>query len=189
MSRILEVEQKFPVGDFADVAKKLTDRGASWGEPIEQIDAYYAHPVRDFAATDEALRIRRVGPKNFVTYKGPRLDKETKTRREIELALAEGTPTGDGLAQLLLALGFAEVARVHKRRRPGHLQWGGEAIEIAQDEVQEVGTFLELEICTPEQHWQRAREVLQRLATELGLAATERRSYLELLLLSRGSGG
>ena len=44
-------------------------------------------PCRDFAQTDEALRIRTVGDTSFVTYKGPKLDATTKTRRELELPL------------------------------------------------------------------------------------------------------
>ena len=79
----IEVEQKFRAAHSPELLARLQRLGATIEEPIEQIDQYFAHPVRDFAQTDEALRIRRVGDLNFVTYKGPKLDSTTKTRREL----------------------------------------------------------------------------------------------------------
>ena len=64
------------------MSDRLTDTRP--GEPAEQVDTYFSHPARDFAATDEALRIRSIDQENFVTYKGPKLDATTKTRREID---------------------------------------------------------------------------------------------------------
>ena len=57
----IEVEQKFPVADLAQIAARLTALGAPPGEPGCEEDCYYRHPARDFAQTDEALRIRCVG--------------------------------------------------------------------------------------------------------------------------------
>ncbi len=81
----IEVEVKFPVPDLAAVQSQLEGLGATPSQAVEEIDVYYRHPARDFAATDEALRIRRVGPANRITYKGPKVDPTTKTRQEIEL--------------------------------------------------------------------------------------------------------
>src|SRR6476660_6910682 len=112
-----EVEQKHRVPDEAEFVARLQERGANLEKPIEQSDQYYAHPCRDFATTDEALRIRVVGDESFVTYKGPKLDKTTKTRREIELPLDPDDHEGSQFASLLAALGFTPVAVVRKRRR------------------------------------------------------------------------
>src|SRR4051794_13543350 len=68
-----EVEQKHRVTDKPALIARLRERGCSLEEPIQQSDQYFAHPCRDFAATDEALRIRVVGDESFVTYKGPKL--------------------------------------------------------------------------------------------------------------------
>jgi hypothetical protein len=85
-----EVELKFRCGDLAAVRNGLIALGAAAGDVVEQVDQYYRHPVRDFARTDEAFRLRRVGPRNFMTYKGPKVDATTKTRYEQEFALADG---------------------------------------------------------------------------------------------------
>src|SRR5215471_11347378 len=103
-----EVEQKHRVEDKAELIARLQERGGTLEKPIKQSDQYFAHPCRDFAKTDEALRIRVVGDKSFVTYKGPKLDKTTKTRREIELPLDSGDHDGERFASLLAALGFTK---------------------------------------------------------------------------------
>ena len=56
-----EVEQKFRVNDMLAVEHALRRLGAHIEPPQLQVDCYFAHPARDFAKTDEALRIRRVG--------------------------------------------------------------------------------------------------------------------------------
>ena len=85
-----EVEQKFPVSDLAAVAERLAALGADVSPPHAEVDLYFAHPAVDFAKTDEALRLRRKGEANFLTYKGPKIDATTKTRLEIELPLGPG---------------------------------------------------------------------------------------------------
>src|SRR4029079_17138635 len=82
-----EVEQKHRVDDTGALTDRLAALGVAIGPPAVQVDQYFAHPCRDFASTDEALRIRTTGGASFVTYKGPKVDKTTKTRREIELPL------------------------------------------------------------------------------------------------------
>ncbi|NQT36418.1 MAG: CYTH domain-containing protein, partial [Planctomycetes bacterium] len=49
-----EVEQKYPVADLAALETSLTALGAELQPPQLEVDLYYAHPARDFAATDEA---------------------------------------------------------------------------------------------------------------------------------------
>src|SRR5689334_20107638 len=84
----LEVEQKYPVDDHARLREQLVALGCEFHAPLEQADLYFAHPARNFAQTDEALRLRRSGDEVCITYKGPKLDPTTKTRREIELPIA-----------------------------------------------------------------------------------------------------
>jgi adenylate cyclase, class 2 len=191
----LEVEQKFPVADPAEMRRKLTELGAKWHPPIEQRDTYFAHPQRDFGQTDEALRIRRTPQGSLITYKGPRLDGATKTRRELELPLVENHASAadcgsaaDAWAELLRDLGFAPVADVRKTRTPGSVEWSGVQIETALDHVEGLGHFLELEIVLAADgesglaNLAAAQGNVASLATALGLAHCERRSYLELLL-------
>jgi adenylate cyclase class 2 len=177
-----EVEQKFPVSDLAAIEPRLVDLGMTIGAPVEQVDRYFAHPVRNFAQTDEALRIRRVGSDSFITYKGSKIDSTSKTRREIEMPLAGGADALPRWTELLTALGFRSVAEVTKRRRTGHFEWNGRQIEVALDEVGPLGSFVELEIAADAAEVEPARGCIASLAATLGLERSERRSYLELLL-------
>ena len=182
-----EVERKFRVQDSAGVERVLEQLGARIGPPVEQCDQYFAHPARDFSQTDEALRIRRVGEQNFVTYKGPKVDPTTKTRRELELPLAPGESAAGDFAELLAALGFRPVLEVRKSRRTADVAWQGRHIETALDNVTGLGQFVELELQAGTDGLDAARQGLASLAAALGLSADERRSYLELLLADRGT--
>jgi adenylate cyclase, class 2 len=182
---LYEVENKFPVEDLESAKQRLATYGAQFEQPMEQVDLYFAHPLRDFAQTDEALRIRRIGERNLVTYKGPKIDQATKTRQELELPLAPGGQLTEQYAQLLEALGFRSVAEVKKQRRCGRFRWTQWTVEATLDEVDELGTFVELEIQADAQTLHDAQAALVALAAELGLATVERRSYLEMLLARR----
>lgn len=185
MGQVYEVELKFRVADPAEVERRLTDLGARFGPAVEQVDRYFAHPARDFATTDEALRLRRVGDEVLVTWKGPRLDQDTKTRREIELAVApcdSGPATIARWTELLECLGFRVVREVSKRRTIGVVARDGCDIEAALDDVAGLGSFLELEVQAAGADVDRATRCIQAVATGLGCGAAERRSYLELLL-------
>jgi adenylate cyclase class 2 len=178
----LEVEQKFRVASLAAIREQAAALGCQFDRSVDQADTYFSHPARNFAQTDEALRLRRVGEQNCITYKGPKIDRETKTRRELELPLPPGKEAFEQHAELLAALGFAKVATVEKRRQPGRLRWQAHEVEVALDDVANVGPFVEVEIGTDEAGLSSAKAALLSLAAALGLAESERRSYLELLL-------
>lgn len=180
-----EVEHKYRVADLERLAANLAELGAKPGEEEVQEDCYYAHPARDFANTDEALRLRRVGDANFITYKGPKVGAASKTRQELELPFERGAKALAQFGQLLEALGFRQVATVRKRRRKASLEREGREVEISLDDVEHVGTFVELELMADATERARAEQCLSSLAQELALDQGERRSYLELLLAQR----
>jgi adenylate cyclase class 2 len=178
----IEVEQKFRLLERSAIDARLASLNPSPPTATVQVDCYFAHPNRDFARTDEALRLRREGELNYITYKGPKLDQATKTRREIEVALPAGQPTADETAELLQALGFSRVAEVTKHRVESKVHWQGWEVGVSLDDVVGLGNFVELEIMADQRAVDAARECLASLAAHLGLGNCERRSYLELLL-------
>jgi len=177
---------KFAVPGFATIENFLKGSGARATAALDEADHYFNAPDRDFARTDEALRLRRIGPANFVTYKGPKRDAVTKTRTEIEVGLAEGDPAAADFIQILKHLGYRPVAVVRKHRRIFQLPQDGFSVEVCLDEVEDVGQFVELEIVAPEDRFEEGQAQLLRLASEWDLKQAERRSYLELLLAKRG---
>lgn len=170
---MIEFEVKAPVP-----ADRVGALRAALGAPLrveEHADLYLAHPARDFAQTDEALRLSSRGGRADITYKGPKLDARTKARREIVV------PVEDAAAAraMLEALGFRAVREVRKTRSI----FARAGFEVALDEVPGLGTYVELERRLPEgaDRGEAERDAMALLHT-WGIATTERRSYLELLL-------
>jgi len=218
----LEVEAKARCTDPELIVHRLESMGAVFCGTCEQSDTYFRHPCRDYSRTDEAIRMRREsgriivdgeagtsggtaapGPaavRSCITYKGPKVDPATKTRVEIESAVADT----EGMRSILEALGFIPVLEVDKTRRRFRLA----DVEISVDEVRGLGDFVEVEYVghldgdgmpgddagrvgsgslEPENDLGRARERVLGLLRELGLNETVRKSYLELLLEAKGA--
>ena len=179
---MLEIEQKFAKADIAAIERRLTEWGARRGEEQTEADHYFNAPDRDFAQTDEAFRLRRIGAANLLTYKGPKRPGAVKIRTELEMALRDGDEAAEQMIQLLRHLGYRPVAIVRKHRRLYHLERDGFALTVCLDEVERLGHFAEVEILAPEDQVEAARMVLARIAAALGLTELERRSYLGMLL-------
>jgi adenylate cyclase class 2 len=182
---VLEIEVKYPLNDLQSLETRLQALGARQGEQRSDADHYLNAPDRDFAQTDEAFRLRCIGERNLLTYKGPKIDRATKTRREIEVECAAGAAARNDLLEMYKALGYRAVAVVCKNRRIYDLERGGFSLEICLDEVRDVGNFAEIEIMAEESKLAAAKAVLAELAAELGLTHMERRSYLEMFLASK----
>ena len=177
-----EVEIKFRDADHAAIEARLLALGAEPGRSVAQEDVYLAHPARDFAATGEAFRIRRDGPDNRITYKGPKHAGPTKTREEVEVGFDRGPAMWEEMHRLFEALGFRPVATVKKLRRPFHLVRGGRAMEVVLDRAEGLGDFAEVEALAGDDDLAGAQAAVLALARDLGLERVEPRSYLRMLL-------
>lgn len=169
---MIEVEAKAPAGE--GTRARLETRGELAGRVVQE-DVYYRHPCRDLAATDEALRIRRVGGEAELTYKGPRRGGETKTRTEHGTSLGDA----DAAAASLEALGFEPLPPVRKERTRYDLgDW-----TAVLDDVEGLGRYVEVERLVEEGRDVDALEAeALDLLGELGAGEPEPRSYLELVL-------
>ncbi len=173
---MIEVEIKSPIDEPDEIRRRLSRIGATFMTKEKQVDIYYNAPHRDFAETDEALRIR-VGGDITLTYKGPKLDSFSKTREEICISLGDT----DQATAMLKALDFKEVATVVKVRETYRLN----DLIISIDDVRDLGMFIEIESMSGADYQSalgRVFEMLDRLGLEK--ENTIRESYLELILSS-----
>ena len=172
-----EVELKVET-DHEPVRERLDELGATFLGTVEQADTYYDAPHREFAETDEALRVRREtvdGESSAVmTYKGPKVDAESKTREEFETAVGDG----DDAAAIFESVGFEAAATVRKERDRYRL----DGYMVTLDSVAGAGSFVEVE--TEAEEIDAAREGAADLMRDLGLNPDDqiRTSYLGLLL-------
>ena len=174
-----EVEVKV-AADLDSVAERLADLGADHTGDVVQVDTYYDAPHREFAETDEALRVRRETHDGEtaarITYKGPLVETESKTREEYETGVGDG----ETAAAIFEKLGFRPAATVTKDRR--FYRYDGYTVTL--DAVEDVGEFVEVETETDESGVESAREGAYDVLRDLGLDPEEqiRTSYLGMLL-------
>jgi adenylate cyclase class 2 len=175
---MMEIEVKAPLPDMDKVRKRVLELGGrDFGSSV-QLDEYYAHPSRDFASTDEALRLRTENDLTVITYKGPKLDQETKTREEHEVSIANRST----MASILDRLGFKPVIKIPKRRQV----YGLRGVTVCLDSVKGLGDFIELEVDSDDV--ESGKRAIFELMKEIGISGNERRSYLELLMEKASSG-
>ncbi len=166
-----------------EVRPRLDDLGADDRGKVIQEDVYYDAPHRDFAETDEALRVRTEsdddGTTTKLTYKGPLVDDQSKTREEAETAVADP----DAARNLLAGLGFEPAATVRKERE----RFAHAGYTVTLDSVDGLGEFVEVETETEDDldgARDGAREILDTL--DLDPAEQIQTSYLGLLLAANG---
>jgi adenylate cyclase, class 2 len=176
---MIEVEVKAHAPDISDVSQKLIGIGARWIKEEFQEDLYFNAPHKDFAKTDEALRVRKVADdatkKTFITYKGAKMDELSKTRVEIEMGVEDPLQA----AAIFENLGFRPVATVKKHR----IIYSLEDLIITLDRVEGAGEFVEIEKDTREgEDYQEILKKIFAVYEKLGITdGFERRSYLEIL--------
>jgi adenylate cyclase class 2 len=168
---MLELEMKAKIDKYTRGRIDQILRRAEFLEERIEDDVYFSSPIRDFKETDEALRVRYSGDKAILTYKGPKLDKISKSREEYE-AYVSGE-----MEQILQKLGYKKLLNVRKKRKV----YLYKDFTISLDDVEELGEFLEVELKS--ENLQDVKRI-ENLFDDLFLES-ERRSYLELLLLKK----
>ncbi|WP_292467841.1 class IV adenylate cyclase [Methanolobus sp.] len=170
---MLEIEVKARA-DHEQVKELLTNMGAEVIGVQRHCDTYFNAPHRDFAKTDEALRIRSVDGRSVMTYKGKKLDSVSKTREEFETEV-----DSSNARSILFALGFYESGVVRKKREI----FKYENMTICLDKVGTFGEFIEVEI-TAESDVETHSKTIFSFLEKLGISENDsiRTSYLEIVL-------
>ena len=172
---MLEIEIKVRVLDLNPIRERIIASGAPLLEKGDEFDAYYNSPERNFAETDEALRLRKADDYALLTYKGPKVGAGSfKAREELNLRV-ESLETMDLLLQ---RIGFQKTAAVKKYRESYRI---GQAT-VTLDSVDGLGTFAEIEAAAGLSQDESEKEI-ERIAKEYGIIGERLTlSYLELLL-------
>jgi adenylate cyclase class 2 len=177
---MIEVEFKAKIENyekFIEAKNKILSLGSKLISKTLEEDIYFQHPLRDFSKTDEALRLRGTNGKNYLTYKGAKISKISKTRLEIQTEIENFENT----KEIFLKLGFKPVATISKKREKYIL----ENTFIYMDEVKDLGYFIEIEEETEnELSIKIIEEKLIKILEKINIPkkSITRKSYLELLL-------
>jgi adenylate cyclase class 2 len=167
-----EVEVKFSISEPSRIREKLMKLGATYVDTVDQVDIYYQHPCKNFADTDEALRLRENNSKSGksieLTYKGPKRGGWAKDRVEIVSRVVDSVE----MQEILEMLGFKTVARLLKHREFYMIR----GVEVSIDKVEGLGYFVEIE------DKGGGLEAIREIASQLGLGEPVPKTYLELYL-------
>jgi len=137
MATMLEREIKLRFGSAQDAREALLAIGATaLRERRLQDDALLDSEREDLRQRRSVLRLRREGPLNYLTFKGPVQPGAMKIREELETAVADASVLQRVLEHLDLHVWF----RYQKYRE----EYALDGVVAAVDETP-IGTFVELE--------------------------------------------
>lgn len=180
---MIEVEVKLPVPDPDGMKTRILEAGFKEKHFIEEHDVYFDNAAGNIRANGEALRVRETtdrltGKKQAqINYKGKKLDTQTMTRRELETGVEDGAVC----REILQAIGYApvepEVVKVRAMLQK-------DFITACLDDVQGLGSFLELEILVEsEEKKDAALDQIEGILNHFGyqISDTVQTSYLSML--------
>ncbi len=168
---MVEIEVKIRVEDLKPVREKILHLEAKLEkERFFEENTLFDFPSRALQKKSEALRIRKMNKKTFLTFKGsPQKSRKFKVREEYETEVKNEK----NLRNVLKSLGLAPVFNYQKYRavfRKGRLK-------ICLDETA-IGNFIELE---------GERNEITKFATALGISKREfiKLDYVQLFQMAR----
>lgn len=180
-----EIEIKFKLAsEHLNRLRQWLGSNASYQGHVEQTEYYLNNPKQSFLTQREDgfrdipesyLRVRCTKQGDWVTFKKWHLDPTTGSRvyaDEYEAALDSGST----MVGLLEQLGYTEKVVIKKSRS----RWNYRAFEIVVDEVEGIGTFIEIELKQCDDSVDQGREQIYSLMRNLGISKIERidRGYL-----------
>ncbi len=166
-----ETEVKIKIADSKTIQEKILPLGAR----LEKKRFFEENTLYDFASSAlfkkrQALRVRRMNKKVFLTFKGtPRKSRKFKIREEYETEVRNGKQ----IKKILKSLGLIPVFQYRKYRTA----FRKKRLKICLDET-EAGNFIEIE---------GERNEIVRFAKALGISKKEfiKLDYAELIKASR----
>lgn len=139
-----EIEVKVKVEDFSQVLEKLSSLGCQFSEPVHQEDHIFTNfpdtAFAEFKPGVNFLRIRKCEGKILFTLKQSLVNELEGLEKELEISDEKE------MRDILELMGYHEAVQVAKRRRKTKYK----DYEICLDEVEGLGSFLELEKITDE---------------------------------------
>ncbi len=155
-----EIEVKAYLKDREAVTKKLRELGCVLSEPIRQIDSVYSKTsstTSDYnSANEHFLRIRK-SSNGKVLFTVKEKMKQHMASKEFETEVRDG----EALEQAVLLMGYSVANGLDKTRTTAHYK----EYEICLDDVQELGSFIEIEKFSEEDPDLVVEELFQFLLT------------------------
>ncbi|MEK7478264.1 MAG: class IV adenylate cyclase [Patescibacteria group bacterium] len=167
----IEVEGKYLLENRENLINRLAGLGFSLRETITERDEYFTDINGTFVKNRTCLRIRTDGKSSEITFKGksPVL---SGSYSKIEHNAQINSNQNKEIKDILKSLGYHKYVTVNKNRATftKHLENFDQNISV--DELQGIGSFVELEILADHQKWigkeATLNDTLDKLKREVG---------------------
>lgn len=161
-----EIELKFKVDNIENIISFLEKNNCKISFTECQYDTIYVQNLDNVESTEGSvwLRVRKTNEKIELNYKKQSAKKMESEEIEFEVSSYEKANA------FLKALEFKEWVQVNKKRRYSKYQ----DYNICIDEVERLGTFVEIELLVNEQNDINYEEQLLNVAKEIGINTDNR---------------
>lgn len=161
-----EIELKFRVNNLNEILESLHNLGCKLTKEVTQNDTIYVMNLLDTESKEGSvwLRVRKSSDKIELNYK-----KQSKRKMESEEIEFEVSSYEKANA-FLLALGYKPWVEVNKKRRYSKYQ----DCNICIDEVERLGSFIELEFLVEDSNIENYEEKLLEIAKILNIDTNNR---------------
>ena len=164
---MVEIEVKIRIIDIKNLGEKILQLGAKLEkERFYEENTLYDFPSKILYKKRQALRLRKMNKKSFLTFKGPpQKSRKFKIREEYETEVKNEKQ----LRKILKSLGFIPVFNYEKHRTV----YRKKILKISLDETS-IGNFIELE---------GKRGEIVKFANALGVSKREfiKQDYIQLI--------
>ena len=164
---MVEIEVKIRIIDIKNLGEKILQLGAKLEkERFYEENTLYDFPSKILYKKRQALRLRKMNKKSFLTFKGPpQKSRKFKIREEYETEVKNEKQ----LRKILKSLGFIPVFNYEKHRTV----YRKKSLKISLDETS-IGNFIELE---------GKRGEIVKFANALGVSKREfiKQDYIQLI--------
>ena len=182
----MEIEVKARVTDLQVLKSKLTEQGCVFTEPVVQDDTGYVRTtgsMERFLGNDVFLRIRvqSDGRVIFTAKQPSRFAGDGLAKTEYEVTVS----SADELENILKLSGFQKAVHVRKTRQTAH--HGG--YEICLDEIEGLGSFIELEVMGDEADADSIQKGMFSFLESLGISGVDQvKKGYDILMLEKEYG-
>ena len=164
---MVEIEVKIRIDDIKSIGEKILELGAKLEkERHYEENTLYDVPSKTLHKKQQALRLRRMNKKSFLTFKGPpQKSRKFKVREEFETEVKNEKQ----LRKIIKSLGYTPIFNYEKHRTV----YKTKGLKISLDETS-IGNFIELE---------GEREKIVKFADALGVSKKEfiKQDYIQLI--------
>lgn len=161
-----EIEVKARVRDVEPLLKRSFELGIRFAEPFAQEDATYETKIPKDNPNWNIFRIRRQNNQIILTMKY-KASSRLRDNHEREVVISDAQQVAD----MLIRVGYTPGVRIYKTRRVAHY----EGLELCLDEVDKLGTFIEIEKLTDESaDVDHVQSELWKILLKLGIGPDDR---------------